>query len=394
MNYQINNNEPGLLIHADLLEPAAKEQINLLVDHPAITGLIAIMPDVHLGSGCVIGTTARFTNAVIPNIVGVDIGCGVLTYKLPSNLGFAYSEFDNFVRKTIPLGFNSHENNNIAEKIYDIEEVFKLPIASQLSNILMEARNFYTHITNKKDPGLQLGTLGGGNHFIELEKDKSDALYLTVHTGSRNFGKQVADYYQGMARQICIEMNLTVPKDMEYLPMSSGGKQYMHHLKIAQDYAALNRRVIISELLEFFGLTYDVSNVIESVHNYIDSTGIIRKGAISARLNEQVVIPLNMGEGIILGVGKGNPRYNWSAPHGAGRVFGRQEIFRHLKKGTFSMDDYRRVMSHVFSTTVTENTFDESPFAYKTYANIEKHLNETVNVKEIVRPVYNIKAGE
>jgi len=376
MTFGLKLNEVQVSIHADIIEQSAMDQIALMEKHPSIRGHFSVMPDVHQGAGCVIGSTFKFGKSIVPNFIGVDIGCGVLSYKLGSPT-FKMVDFDNFVKENIPMGFKSHATDH--------------PIC-QSTTIIDSAKRFLEERNLTGNPGKQIGTLGGGNHFIEIEVDGKGIQYLTVHTGSRNFGKQVADYYQNKAKNICEEMNIDIPKDMEYLPMSKGGSEYLQYLNIAQYYASLNRKVIINTSLQFFGLVFDTNNVIESVHNYIDSTGIVRKGAISARANEQVIIPLNMGEGIVLGVGKGNPVYNWSAPHGAGRVAGRREMFRQLENGTYTMDAYRQVMSGVFSTTVSEKTFDESPFAYKSYVNIEKHLKETVDIKEVLKSIYNIKS--
>jgi len=376
MVFNLKLNKVQVSIHADIIEQSAMDQIVLMEKHPSIRGHFSVMPDVHQGAGCVIGSTFKFGNSIVPNFIGVDIGCGVLSYKLGEQ-NFEMVDFDNFVKENIPMGFKS--NNGIKLNQYSI-------------SLTDRATEFLTERKLSGNPTKQLGTLGGGNHFIEIERNGCNELYLTVHTGSRNFGKQVADYYQDKAKDICEEMNIDVPKDMEYLPMSLGGKEYLKYLNVAQQYAATNRYIIMQKLLSFFNLTYDTCNAIESVHNYMDSNGVVRKGAISAKVNEQVVIPLNMGEGIILGVGKGNPAYNWSAPHGAGRITGRKEMFRQLENGTYTMDAYRQVMSGIFSTTVSEKTFDESPFAYKSYVNIEKHLKETVDVKEVLRPIYNIKS--
>jgi tRNA-splicing ligase RtcB (3'-phosphate/5'-hydroxy nucleic acid ligase) len=391
-DFHLRKNNTGLLIHANMLEAEALKQIKLILRHPAIKGLVAIMPDGHAGAGCVIGFTGRFKDGcVIPNIVGVDIGCGVITIKL-GKIDIDLYKFDMYVRNTIPLGFLFRDRPLDLDGLYlnrdcerEMNQMFT--ICSQADKFILD-KNCKT----KSSPILQLASLGGGNHFIELEKGIDGYVYLTIHTGSRNFGKQVADYYQKVAKQICSDMNVTVPKDMEYLPIVAGGSEYLQYLHLAQNYAILNRLAITLVLLKFFNLEFKRENVIESVHNYIDGSGIIRKGAISARKNEPVTIPLNMGQGVILGVGKGNPDYNYSAPHGAGRAYGRKEMFRKLDKGEFSMDDYNKSMEGIYSSSICYNTFDESPAAYKPFEAIEKHLRETVSITEILRPIYNIKA--
>jgi tRNA-splicing ligase RtcB len=351
------------------------------------------MPDAHYGSGCVIGFTGRFANgSVIPNIVGVDIGCGVLTYNL-GKIDIDFYKFDMFVRENIPLGFMFRDKPlrlqvlNIND---DCKEMYQMPEICDQTDKFITDKSCKT----KSTPILQMGTMGSGNHFIELEKGIDDSIYLTIHTGSRNFGKQVADYFQKVAKQICSDMNIVLPKDLEYLPITAGGSEYLQYLHLAQNYAILNRMAITLVLLKFFNQTYDKSRVIESVHNYIDASGIIRKGAISARKGEPVTIPLNMGQGVILGIGLGNPDYNFSAPHGAGRAFGRKEMFRKLDKGEegFSMEAYNKSMEGIYSSSICYNTFDESIFAYKPFGAIEKHLKETITITETLRPIYNIKA--
>lgn len=225
-------------------------------------------------------------------------------------------------------------------------------------------------------PLMQLGTLGGGNHFIEIGQSENDGRYrLIVHSGSRNLGKRIAEHFQEMAVKISREMGINVPKGMEYLPLTAGGERYMHWATIAQAYARYNRRFMLATILEFFGLRFEEGQVIESVHNYIaEKDQVIRKGAISAHDGEQVIIPLNMADGTIIGIGRGNSSYNRSAPHGAGRKSSRKEMFRKLDKGEYSMGDFSDSMQGIFSTSINRESFDESKFAYKDPAEIEKYL--------------------
>jgi tRNA-splicing ligase RtcB len=244
-------------------------------------------------------------------------------------------------------------------------------------------------------PLMQLGTLGGGNHFIEIGQSEHDGRYrLIVHSGSRNLGKRIAEHFQEKAVMISKEMGITVPKGMEYLPLTAGGERYLHWATIAQAYARYNRRFMLATILQFFGIPFDESQVIESVHNYIaEKDQVIRKGAISAHEGEQVIIPLNMSDGTIIGTGKGNTSYNKSAPHGAGRNHSRKEMFRKLDKGEYTLDDFSKSMQGVFSTSINRETFDESKFAYKDPKVIEKYLLETVTVTDRLKPVYNLKAA-
>lgn len=381
-----------LQIHARDLDPKAEEQVHLIVNHPALQGLVAIMPDAHAGAGCVIGFTGRFRNAVIPNIVGVDIGCGVVCHALPGVRDIDFPALDSHIRETIPLGMNSRDSL----ALFDCPEVphtFRRAFSSLCEQI--EEGFYHGNKIGKHIPPLkQIGTLGGGNHFIEIGQDGKGAYHLIIHSGSRNLGKRVAEFYQGQAGKVTRRMGITLPKGLEFLPMNAGGDDYITWAAAAQDYARYNRRMMLIAILAFFGIRFDEHLVIESVHNYIsEKDGIVRKGAISAHKGEQVIIPLNMSEGTIIGLGKGNADYNLSAPHGAGRRHGRKEMFRKLYNGEYSMTDFKNSMQHVFSTSVTRETFDESSFAYKPLADIEQYLLETVEVTGKLTPVYNLKAA-
>lgn len=396
--YDIKNNGTGTLIHAGIIEEEAKKQVDLIASHPAIRGLVAIMPDVHAGAGCVIGFTGKFDKAVIPNLVGVDIGCGVLTYRL-SCKEIDFAKLDDYIRKNIPTGFNSRSIDWVS--VQGFVEKLPMKLRQQVYDVSSRADAFLKGNAIKSNtlPSQQIGTLGGGNHFIEVEKGNDDELYLTIHSGSRNFGLKVANYYQNMARKIVEEMNINVPKDLEYLPLSYGGISYLLMAKLAQDYAHCNRMAMMHTILRFLGEDRDdgceEERMIESVHNYIsDRDHIIRKGAISAHKDEKLVIPLNMGEGIVIGTGKGNKNYNWSAPHGAGRLYGRKDMIRKLDSGKFySMEAFENSMKGIYTTSVSRETFDESPFAYKSLDSISSYLEETINVEQVAKPVFNLKAS-
>lgn len=381
-----------LQIHARELDPVADEQVHLIVDHPALCGLISIMPDAHAGAGCVIGFTGRFKDAVIPNIVGVDIGCGVACHPLPGIRDIDYPALDRHIREQIPLGMSWHDSIAIFDRL-EVPQVLRRNFTTLCEHI---EEGFYkgNKIGKHIQPLRQIGTLGGGNHFIEIGQDQRGGYHLIVHSGSRNLGKRVAEFYQEQAGRITRELGMKVPRGQEFLPMSAGGHQYMKWAAAAQTYARYNRRMMLIAILAHFGVKFDEQRVIESVHNYISERDqIIRKGAISAHRGERVIIPLNMADGTILGQGKGNSNYNLSAPHGAGRRHGRREMFRKLKAGEYSMKDFSDSMKHVFSTSVNRETFDESKFAYKPLADIEQYLLETVEVQELLTPVYNLKAA-
>jgi tRNA-splicing ligase RtcB len=387
-----------VLIHADNVDPGAWDQISILAQHPAFEGLMAIMPDTHKGSGCVIGFTGRFKDAVIPNIVGVDINCGVIAYRLPKK-DIDYSQLDAFIRDSIPLGSSSHSDTTLKRlKAVSDQNTWKHTLelcehmkTDFLEKIFFEESRKKTPIT---DPLYQIGTLGGGNHFIEVEVSSDGTLYLLIHSGSRNFGYKVAEHFQRKAKEFCKENSIYVATDTEYLPLNAEGNAYKYWMQQAQKYARLNRMSMLQGILSHLNEDYDPDNLINSEHNFIsEEDGIIRKGAIAAYTGQKVVIPLNMSEGTVLGVGKSNPRFNFSGPHGAGRVSGRKEMKRKLAAGEVTMEDFTSSMEGIFTTSVSEDTIDESKFAYKTFADIETHLKETVDVVEILKPVYNLKAS-
>lgn len=381
-----------VLIHADVIDDKAKEQIENISKSPAIQGLISIMPDVHAGEGCVIGFTGRFNHAVIPNIVGVDIGCGVSCHSIGIR-DVDFKDFDNYVREHIPLGFKSR--NGIKEIALLNTDDAKLVDA--MTKATTEPLNFFNdnNVKFSTSPENQIGTLGGGNHFIEIDEDVDKRKYVIVHSGSRNFGLKVANHYQSKAAELAKAMMLDIPKGLEYLPMDYGGSDYIKWLHVAQRYAQVNRRMMIEIMLKYFDIKFSPDKFTESIHNFISpKDNIIRKGAISAYEGEKVIIPLNMAEGCILGFGRSKREYNYSAPHGAGRLTGRKEMHRQLESGKVTMDEFKASMNGIFSTSVKESTIDESPFAYKKYESIEKHVNETVEVRTITKPVYNLKADE
>ena len=353
----------------DSIDSETEKQIKTFLNHKAFAGTnIAIMLDCHAGKGAVIGFTMNIDKYIIPNIVG-----GILSARLNiKNPNLA--ELDNFIKKNIPHGKAVHRNIKIDNKEFEEE-------------IIEESKKVYMD----EDRALKsIGTLGGGNHFIELGKDSQGRLWLTVHSGSRNLGLQIAVFYQKKAHQLLDEQKLLTPEDknLEYLfTESDEGKAYLRATYFAQKYAKENRKKMIELISQF--LNAEIEETVESVHNFIGEDGIIRKGATSAGLNERLIIPFNMRDGFAFCVGKGNNDYNQSAPHGAGRIMSRSKAFNEL-----SLKDFQKEMKSagIFTTTATKNTLDEAPSAYKNKNLILKHIKPTADVKDFVKPIYNFKA--
>jgi len=391
-------------IFTDSLEPSAEGQIKKLLEQSFVIGSqIRIMPDVHAGAGCAIGTTMTITDKVVPNLVGVDIGCGMETVKLASTR-VNLPVLDSFIHQNIPAGMEVRQSPH-----------------KYLSEVRLGELRCGKHI-NLQRGELSLGTLGGGNHFIEIDKDDDGALYLTVHSGSRNIGLQVAQYYQDAAYKAERSDDIMPPPssyDEEKDGMWSGGtigpfntveemwecleteipyelcycygrllEDYLHDMAIMQEFAALNRRAIADDILK--GCKLKENSRFSTVHNYIDLTHmILRKGAVSAQSGEILLIPINMRDGALICEGLGNPDWNYSAPHGAGRLMSRGEA-----KSSFTLSAYKKEMSGVFSSTVNAETLDECPMAYKSMDDILAQIEPTVKVVKHIRPVYNFKAGE
>ncbi len=391
-------------IFTDNIESQALNQVEVLASQPAFKDCkIRIMPDVHAGKGCVIGFTADLGDKLIPNIVGVDIGCGMLTVKL-GDIDLNYGKLDKIIRKHIPSGRNVHDGRTVRfDKLKDL--------------------HCYRELKNTKRIERSIGSLGGGNHFIEVGKDDDNNKYLVIHTGSRNLGKQVADYYQKLAielmqgkgqvyerkEQIIKEYKesgkkdqiqkaikklnrefrpkkLDIPKDLCYLT-GRYREEYLHDMKICQEYADFNRETIMNLILDNYGLTS--LGHFTTIHNYIDhETNIVRKGAISAKKDEIVLIPINMRDGCIIGRGLGNDDWNQSAPHGAGRLMSRTQA-----KKTLNLNDFHTEMDGIYTTSVNSSTLDEAPMAYKPIEEILDNIGDTVEVIKIIKPVYNFKAS-
>ena len=359
---------------------------------------IRIMPDCHAGAGCVIGTTMTLHDKVIPNLVGVDIGCGMLAIKLNGDIDL--NELDNIVRTYIPSGRNIHER-------YDK----KLMIGVNIDQIKAPIDVEYAYRS--------IGTLGGGNHFIELDEDFEHNFWLVIHSGSRHLGVEVAKYYQEKAYKNIKSDSIKRKIDSTIAKLKSEGKErdientikiikmqagdirkdlchvsdgdfdnYIHDMVIAQEFANANRLRIASSIIEH--LNVDIVESFSTIHNYIDTDNmILRKGAVSARYGEKLIIPMNMRDGSLICIGKGNPDWNYSAPHGAGRLLSRSAARKNI-----SFDDFKESMNGIFSSTVVEETIDESAFAYKPMEEIINNIGETVVIKENIKPVYNFKATD
>lgn len=394
-------------VFTDVVDEKSLQQIKTLCDQEFTSGArIRLMPDVHAGAGCTIGTTMTIKDKIVPNLVGVDIGCGMETLMIHKDSEAAQkfdpAQLDMIIRKNIPCGFDirKFEHQYVAEVEWD--------------NI--------KGIYNKHRAQLSLGTLGGGNHFIEADKDEEGNLYIVVHSGSRHAGLEIAEYYQEMAwRQLNgktkadldamisqlkaegreteieakrVEMNAQIktqiPKDLAYV---SGYlfDDYINDMRIMQHFAMLNRKAMINTIS--IGLHLKKEEIVEqftTIHNYIDTDNmILRKGAVSAQKGEKLLIPINMRDGSLICLGKGNEDWNCSAPHGAGRVMSRMKAKKEL-----SMEEFKAEMSGIYSTTVTKETLDEAPMAYKTMDDIVANIGPTADILNVIKPIYNFKAAE
>jgi len=400
---EIKGRFASALCYAKVIDDGAIEQIRRMCDHAFTEGSrIRIMPDVHAGKGCTIGTTMTVTDKVVPNIVGVDIGCGMYTVRL-QHTDIDLARLDEAAHY-IPSGMNVW---NTKKEDFDLT-----------------ALRCFDELNRTTRLACSLGTLGGGNHFIEVERSQDGTLYLIVHTGSRNLGKQVAEYYQNLAVQLhkgqdiyfrrrseiiaeCKAANRDkeiqsllkalkaqydaqtppIPEDLCFL-YGQWLDDYLADVRICQEFARRNRELIAKILMERTGLT--ALDAFHTIHNYIDTDEmILRKGAIAAHKGEKVLIPVNMRDGSILAVGRGNPDWNYSAPHGAGRLLSRAAARRQL-----SMADYQSAMAGIYTTSVTSDTLDEAPMAYKSLSDIIDVVQSTVDIIDIMKPIYNFKASE
>ena len=398
--FEIKGKANTAICYAKVVEDEAIEQIRRMCDYDFTeNSKIRIMPDVHAGKGCTIGTTMTVADKVVPNIVGVDIGCGMYTLNLGKN-DIDLAKLDEAAH-FVPSGMNIWEGR---QEKFDLQEL-----------------RCYRSLKNTKWLERSLGTLGGGNHFIEVDRASDGTNYLVIHTGSRNLGKQVAEIYQ----QLAIDLNkgketyfqqrdeiirtykeqgrrkeiqkaleaiswnqreTTMPEDLCFL-YGQFFDDYMHDVEICQRFARRNREKIAEVLLARTSMTG--GEAFHTIHNYIDTNEmILRKGAIAAHAGEKVLIPINMRDGSVLAIGKGNPEWNYSAPHGAGRIMSRTKA-----KNELNLDEYRETMAGIYTTSVNEATLDEAPMAYKSLEDIIDVIKESVDVIEVMKPIYNFKAN-
>ncbi|NMD37645.1 MAG: RtcB family protein [Christensenellaceae bacterium] len=391
------------LVFTNDLEPQAEAQIQAVCDQEAFSeSKIRIMPDVHAGMGCTIGTTMTIIDKIVPGMVGVDIGCGIETVKIDKD-DVDFDKLDKLIRREIPSG------RDIRKKPHSFHEQSNIDNLRCWDKVKLDRARH------------SIGTLGGGNHFIEIAKDEEGTLYAVVHSGSRHIGHEVATYYQNEAvkqlsgiskdqvddmiaelkakgrkkeidrtlRRIKREAkrNLPVPKDLTYVEGQLMA-DYLHDMEIIQNFAKLNRQAMVDILLK--GMGWEEQSRFTTIHNYVElSSMILRKGAVSAKLGEKLLIPINMRDGSLICEGLGNEDWNYSAPHGAGRLMSRRDAFRNL-----NMKEYKSQMVGIFTTSVHQDTLDEAPMAYKSMDFIKESITPTAKILHHIKPLYNFKASE
>lgn len=384
-------------VFTDNVESEAIAQILELCNQEFVRdSIIRIMPDTHAGAGCTIGTTMTISDKIVPNLVGVDIGCGIETIKLKQK-GIDFKNLDKIIYNNIPSGFDIRKKQH-----------------KYVQNIDFDSLACKKHV-NLERAMLSIGTLGGGNHFIEVNKGRYEELYLAVHSGSRHLGKQVAEYYQELGYKELTDINrlkteiikklkaegrekeiqneiqkislVKISKQLAYVRGENYNK-YLHDMKIVQQYAVYNRKAIVDEIINRVEL--EIEEQFTTIHNYIDlDSMILRKGAISAKKGEKVLIPINMRDGSLICIGKGNKDWNYSAPHGAGRLMSRRKA-----KEIISLEEFKRSMEGIYTTSVNKSTLDECALAYKPMDEIINNIQDTVEIIDVIRPVYNFKASE
>lgn len=388
-------------IFTDVVDSASIAQVQELCNQEfTAQSRIRLMPDIHAGKGCTIGTTMTIADKVVPNLVGVDIGCGMETVRIRESR-LELEKLDKLIYSRIPSGFSIREK---AHRYLDKIDLSQLYCAGHVDLLRAEK---------------SIGTLGGGNHFIEVDKDDEGNLYIVVHSGSRHLGVEVASYYQdqgyrvlnrtdeasvkafveqlkaqGREKEISMELKklkntkrTSVPRELAYV-QGELFEQYIHDMKLVQQFAMLNRQAMMDEILK--GMKLHVEEQFTTIHNYIDTDHmILRKGAVSAQAGEQLLIPINMRDGSLICVGKGNADWNFSAPHGAGRLMSRAQA-----KQSFTVSEFKKQMAQIYTTSVNKTTLDECPMAYKGMDAILDNIGPTAQVVKIIRPIYNFKAGE
>lgn len=388
-------------IFTDVVDEASVAQVIQLCNQSFTDGSrIRMMPDIHAGAGCTVGTTMTITDKVVPNLVGVDIGCGMETVHLREQ-HLELQKLDKLIRTKIPSGFSIREKTH---RYFDEIDLTELYCYHQINPLRAEK---------------SLGTLGGGNHFIEVDRDDGGGMYLIIHSGSRHLGLEVAAWYQNEAYQrlngssksdeaaliaqlkaqgrekevqkaikkLKNAKQTSIPKPLAYAE-GELFKQYIHDMRIIQRFAMLNRRAMADDILKGMGL--HAQDSFTTIHNYIDTDAmVLRKGAVSAKDGERLLIPINMRDGSLICIGRGNEDWNYSAPHGAGRLMSRSQA-----KQSFTVSEFKHQMDGIYTTSVGKSTLDECPMAYKRMEDIVSNIGETVQIERIIRPIYNFKAGE
>ena len=359
-------------VFTDVVDEASISQIILLLNQEFTSGSkIRMMPDVHAGAGCTVGTTMTITDKAVPNLVGVDIGCGIETIRIKEK-HMELQKLDKLIYERIPSGFSVREKTHRYFDSFPLEELF-----------------CYKKI-NPLRAEKSLGTLGGGNHFIEADKDEEGNIYLVIHSGSRHLGLEVANYYQEEGYQaLCLapQGQSKIPRTLAYVE-GELFKNYLHDMKLVQRFAELNRQAMMDELVK--GMKLHVVEQFTTVHNYIDTEAmVLRKGAVYAKAGETLLIPINMRDGSLICTGKGNDDWNQSAPHGAGRLMSRSAA-----KQSFTVSEFKKQMKGIFTTSVSQETLDECPMAYKGMEDIIGNIKETAEITRRLQPIYNFKAGK
>lgn len=359
------------------IDPYAISQLQMICDQESSKGCrIRVMPDVHPGKVGTIGLTMTIGEKILPNLIGIDIGCGMTLAQIKGKK-LEYQKLDTVIRDSVPSGFS------IRAKVHRFADEFDF-----------DALRCTNHIHTDK-ARLSLGSLGSGNHFIEADKDVNGNLYIVIHTGSRHLGKEVTEHYLNEGQKYLKIKGIKVPYELTWLE-GELMNAYLHDLQIVQQFASLNRRIILDELVK--GMKWKVIDSYECIHNYVDASketistfgsAMLRKGAISAKKNEQVIIPINMRDGIILGTGLRNTNWNCSAPHGSGRIMKREDV-----KNSFTVSSFKSEMKGIYTSCIGKDTLDEAPFAYRPMDEIAEVISDTVTINKIIRPVYNFKAGE
>ncbi len=420
------------MVMIDNIEPECQSQITHFINHEAFTNPISIMPDTHSGKGSVIGFTMKLTDKVIPNVVGVDIGCGMLSFCIGKTLPISLELLDHRIRNRVPFGINTHETPEI-----DMGKEFPWKMVNVLAQKFTLSYQQHSGIISQGIPNYSIdwflskaekiggtagkhiksiGTFGGGNHFLETGIDLDGRYWITIHTGSRNFGKRICDYWQGIAKKELTNDNKTKRSEIDELKKSYSGEElykkikelktnkvtidmkgceyligdnvfgYLYDMIFSQVYAKVNRSVIKRIIIDALG-NPSIEDEIETVHNFIDFQDmIIRKGAIRSYENERMIIPFNMRDGILICEGKSDPDWNYSAPHGAGRVLSRNKA-----KSILDLETFKEQMNGIYSTSIGVGTLDEAPNAYKDSKIIEEAIRPTAKILNRIKPIHNMK---